>query len=186
VSAATFAPGVATAYVASGNGWPDALAAVPHAARAGGPLLLTNTGSLPAVVKAELQRLRPGRIMVLGGTGVVSGAVATALDAYTGGAVIRLAGPDRYGTAAAISSFHLPSGARLAYVATGENFPDALAAGPAAAVRGASTILVRRDSIPGRSAAELDRLNVTRLILLGGPGVVSQAVASSLARFAGN
>ena len=116
----------------------------------------------------------------------MSQAVATALDAYTTGAVVRLAGADRYATAAAISAFHLPSGAPLAYVATGENFPDALAAGPAAAVRGASTILVRRDSIPARSAAELDRLNPSRLILLGGPQVVSQAVASSLARYAVN
>ncbi len=186
VSAATFAPGVQTVYVASGNGWPDALAAVPHAAGAGGPLLLTNPGSLPAVIKAELQRLRPGRIIVVGGTGVVSGAVATALDAYTTGAVIRLAGQDRYATAATISSFHLPSGTALAYVATGENFPDALAAGPAAAVRGASTILVRRDSIPARSAGELDRLNVSRLILLGGPQIVGQAVAGALARYTGH
>ncbi|HEX7195295.1 MAG TPA: cell wall-binding repeat-containing protein [Candidatus Limnocylindria bacterium] len=186
VSAATFAPGVPTAYIASGNGWPDALAAVPHAGRAGGPLLLTNRGSLPAVVKTELQRLRAGRIIVVGGTGVVSQAVESALDAYTTGAVIRLSGADRYATAAAISAFHLPSGAPLAYVATGENFPDALAAGPAAALRGASTILVRPDSIPARSAAELDRLDPRRLILLGGPQVINQAVASGLARYAAN
>ena len=72
-----------------------------------------------------------------------------ALDAYdTGGGVLRIGGVDRYDTAAMLSAFHHPSGAALAYVATGQNFPDALGAGPAAAVRGAPTILVRGDVDP--------------------------------------
>ena len=183
LSASTFGPGVATAYVASGSTWPDALAAVPHAARAGAPLLLTGHASLPAAVRAELQRLRPGRIIIVGGTSVVSAAVATELDALTAGQVLRLAGADRFATASRISSFHLPSGAPLVYVTTGENFPDALAAGPAAAVRGGPTILVKKASIPAASVAELNRLNPTRIVLLGGPQVVSKATEGGLLRY---
>ena len=182
VSAATFAPGVATAYVASGLTWPDALAAVPHAARVGGPLLLTKPDVVPAVIRAELQRLQPGRIIVLGGTSVVSQAVMLELDGYTAGAVIRIAGQDRYATAANISSFHMPSGAPLVYVTTGGNFPDALAAGPAAAHRGAPTILVK-GPIPASSAAELDRLNPSRIIVLGGPRVISTGTEAGLRAF---
>ena len=186
LSSATFAPGVPTAYVASGVSWPDALAAVPHAARAGGPLLLTKATSIPTIVRAELQRLQPGRIIVLGGTSVVSDAVVTALDAYTAGEVIRLAGSNRYATAAAISSFHLPSGAPLVYVTTGDNFPDALAAGPAAAVRDAPTLLVKWGAIPPATVTELDRLDPARIILLGGPQVVSAPTERGLVPFTTN
>jgi putative cell wall-binding protein len=173
---------VATAYVASGLTWPDALAAVPHAARAGGPLLLTKPDVLPAVIRAELQRLQPGRIIVVGGTSVVTQGVLQQLDGYTTGAVIRLAGQDRYATAAQVSSFHMPSGAPLVYVTTGDNFPDALAAGPAAAHRGAPTILVK-GVIPAASAAELERLNPARIIVLGGPGVISKGTEAGLRGF---
>ena len=186
LSAATFAPGVATAYVASGVSWPDALAAVPHAARAGGPLLLTRATVLSDAVKAELQRLQPGRIIVVGGASVVSDAVLTALDAYTTGEVIRIAGPNRYATAAAISSFHMPSGAPIAYVTTGEDFPDALAAGPAATVRGAPTILVRLGAIPSESVTELDRLNPNRIYVIGGPKVITTATEGGLVRYTMN
>ena len=180
-----FAPGVSTVYVASGRNWPDALAAVPHAARAGAPILLTLPSELPGATRTALTRLRPGRIIVLGGTAAISAGVASTLDGYdTGGGVLRLAGGDRFATAAAISRHHHPSGAPMAYVATGMNFPDALAAGAPAAVRGAPTILVRASGVPGASATELERLNPARIILLGGPRVVNQAVFNAMSAYA--
>ena len=183
--AGAFAPGVATAYVASGANWPDALAAVPHAARAGGPILLTQPNELPGATRNALTRLKPGRIIVLGGTSAISARVATALDAYdTGGGVLRLAGADRYATAAAISRHHHPSGAPLSYVATGMNFPDALAAGAPAAIRGAPTLLVRNVGVPTSSSRELERLNPRRIIVLGGPRVVSQSVFNAMFAYA--
>ena len=48
----------------------------------GGPILLVTTSSIPNAIKAELSRLKPKRIIVLGGTGSVSAAVATALAVY--------------------------------------------------------------------------------------------------------
>ena len=186
ISSNTFAPGVPTAYVTTGENWPDALAAVPHAARAGGPLLLTAGTALHDSVAAELERLDPGRIIVVGGSAAISDAVVAALDAYdTGGGVQRIGGVDRYDTAAMLSAFHHPTGAALAYVATGQNFPDALGAGPAAAVRGAPTVLVRGTAIPPSSAGELDRLNPTRIILLGGPSVITTSVEEALGAFTG-
>ena len=179
-----FAPGVPAVYVASGANWPDALAAVPHAARAGAPILLTKPNDLPPATRNALTRLQPGRIIVLGGTVSVSAGIASQLDTYdTGGGVVRLAGADRYATAAAISRYHHPSGAPMAYVATGMNFPDALAAGAPAAVRGAPTILVK-GSVPPSAAAELERLNPVRIIVLGGPRVVNQSVFNALFAYA--
>jgi putative cell wall-binding protein len=43
------------------------------------PILLVTPTSVPASVSAEILRLGPGKIFVLGGTGAVSNGVSTAL-----------------------------------------------------------------------------------------------------------
>jgi hypothetical protein len=82
ISAASFAPGVPVVFIATGQSYPDALAGGPAAAKEGGPLLLVRS-FIPLATANELQRLGPARIVVLGGAGVVSAAVATGLGAYT-------------------------------------------------------------------------------------------------------
>jgi putative cell wall-binding protein len=179
-SAATFDPGVPVVYIATGENYPDALAGGPAAAFEGGPVLLVRQNSIPAVVATELDRLDPVRIVVLGGPAVVSDAVKTALDAYTSGTVTRIFGADRYATAAMVSAATFDPGVAVVYVVTGENFPDALAAGPAAAFEDGPVLLVRQNSIPAIVATELDRLDPDRIVVLGGPAVVSDAVKTAL------
>src|SRR5680860_516169 len=70
----------------------------------------------------------------------------------------RLAGSNRYATAAAVSAATFAEGVDVAFIATGENFPDALAGGPLAGSRGAPVLLTGRDALPAETAAELDRL----------------------------
>jgi hypothetical protein len=82
ISEASFSPGVPVAYIATGANFPDALAGAPVAGMTDGPLLLTASTSLPSVVATELARLKPAKIVVLGGTGVVSTAVSTSLAGY--------------------------------------------------------------------------------------------------------
>ncbi len=79
VSAATYAPGVPVAYLATGTDFPDALTGAPAAGEQHGPLLLTRPDTLPTTVTDELTRLAPARIVILGGTSTVSPAVQTAL-----------------------------------------------------------------------------------------------------------
>ena len=153
VSRSAFGAGVPVVYVATGTSFPDALAGGPAARMGNGPLLLVSPGSVPSATATELSRLKPGRIVILGGTGVVSGTVANGLDAYTTGTVTRLAGVDRYSTAAVISKSAFPTGASVVYIATGSTFPDALAAGAAAARAKAPILLVSPSSIPGATAA---------------------------------
>ncbi len=50
-------------------------------------------------------------------------AVATQLDAYTTGPGTRIAGADRYATAARISAAHFPAGVPAVYIATAGRFP---------------------------------------------------------------
>src|SRR5581483_2536958 len=111
--------------------------------------------------------------VVVGSTGVVGNGVAGALKAYaTSGTVERLGGPDRYATAAAISASTFGPGVPVAYVATGLNFPDALAAAAAAGLRGVPVHLVTRDTIPPATATELARLRPERIVVVGSTGVV--------------
>ena len=185
VSAATFAPGAPAAYVATGRNFPDALAAGPIAARAGGPVLLVSGTSLPPATANELARLRPQTIFVLGGPAAVSDGVLEALRAYSvSGTVTRLGGADRYATAAGASEANFPSGVPVAYVATGANFPDALAGGVAAGREGGPMLLVSRDVLPASTATELARLKPGRIVVIGGTGVVSDAVLNALRGYA--
>jgi spore germination protein YaaH/putative cell wall-binding protein len=181
ISSIIFAPDVAMAFVATGANFPDALAASPAAATVSGPMLLTQRDALPQPTVDELVRLRPRAIVVVGGTGVVSDQVVAQLAAYTAGGVSRLAGPDRFATAAAISRAFFGPGGAVAYVATGANYPDALSAGSAAAGASAPVLLVTRDGVPTATAAELSRLRPQRIVVVGGAGVVGDAVLSRLA-----
>ncbi len=92
----------------------------------------------------------------------------------------RLAGADRYGTAAALSAATFGPGVSVAYVATGANFPDALAAAAAAGFRAGPVLLVSRDAIPAPTASELARLKPERIVVVGGPAVVGDGVAAAL------
>ena len=76
----------------------------------------------------------------------------------------RLGGTDRYDTAAKVSKQYFASGVPVAYVASGESFPDALAAGPAAAAGGGPVLLTQKDGIPPATATELTRLHPAKII----------------------
>ncbi|PRY68882.1 carboxypeptidase family protein [Glaciihabitans tibetensis] len=180
ISAKNFEPGIDVAYVASGVNFPDALSGAPVAARAGAPILLVTAGDIPASIKAELERLRPGKIVVLGGVNSVSAAVKTQLGSYTVGDVTRLAGADRFAASAAISAESFEVGVETAYVASGLNFPDALAGAPVAAKDGSPILLVTPGSIPASIATELQRLQPKRIVVLGGVNSVSDAVKAQL------
>jgi hypothetical protein len=181
---AGWAPGVPVVYVATGLNFPDALAGAAAAGALGAPILLVMTDSVPAATVAELQRLQPGKIVILGGTGAVSDNVVGTLSYYTSGGVFRLSGSDRYATAAAISAGWAP-GVPVVYVATGLNFPDALAGAAAAGALGAPLLLVTGTTVPAATAAELARLKPGRIVILGGSGAVSDDVASQLRAYSG-
>ena len=98
-SAKSYPVGVSVAYVANGMNFPDALSGAPIAGKTGGPVLLTQAGSLPSAIAQELSRLKPQRIVVLGGTGAVSTTVQNQLASYPGADGYR-GGPARTGAAA--------------------------------------------------------------------------------------
>jgi putative cell wall-binding protein len=180
LSKAQFDPGVDVAYVANGLNFPDALAASAVAGPNGGPILLVTPGSVPTSIAEELTRLKAKRIVILGGTPSVGSAVEKQLRGYTSGQVSRFAGTDRFDTSAKLSAAEFDAGVPVVYVANGLNFPDALAASALAGRNGGPILLVTPTSITPSVAAELERLDPARIVVLGGNGNVSAGVAAQL------
>jgi putative cell wall-binding protein len=180
---AGFAPNVPVAYVTTGETFPDALAAAPAAAKKVAPILLTQPNALPDVTGAELDRLKPAKIVLIGGVAAVSQGVEDALRTHTLGPVERLQGANRFATAAAISAATFPANVSTVYIATGMTFPDGLTGGPAVAHApngGGPLLLVTPDVLPSETAAELTRLNPQKVVVLGGTGAVTDAVKDQL------
>ena len=180
ISAANFDPDVATVYIANGLKFPDALSGAPVAAKEGAPVLLVLADSIPESIQRELERLKPGRIVVLGGENSVSPAVKAALGSFTAGGVTRLSGADRFAASAGISAANFESGVSTVYIANGLKFPDALSGAPVAAKDGAPVLLVLAATIPESIQNELTRLKPTKIVVLGGTASVSAAVAKQL------
>jgi putative cell wall-binding protein len=176
-------PGDLTVYVTSGTSLVDALMAGPLVAgqdTAG--MLPVGRDAIPAVVAGELRRLRPSSIVVIGGRAVVSDDVAQQLGGYAP-AVTRIAGADRFETAVRLSEarFEEPPGDLTMYVTSGTSLVDALMAGPLVAGQDTAGMLpVGRDAIPAVVAGELRRLRPSSIVVIGGPAVVSDAVAGQL------
>jgi putative cell wall-binding protein len=179
ISASSFGTGVGVAYVATARTFPDALSGGAIAGKLGGPILLVDTNAVPAATANELQRLKPGKIVVLGGKGVVSDGVVRILGKYTA-SVSRLAGPDRYATSVQISKSAYGGGSNAAFVSTGTNFPDGLAGGPVAALLPGPLLLVSSTQLPSGVKSELQRLAPSKVFVLGGSGVISDGVVSAI------
>ncbi len=172
-----------TVFLATGLNYPDALGGGPVAALNNSPILLTQKNAVPGATSAALHRLSPSRVVLLGGTAVISTTVENDLRSRYP-EVIRLAGSDRYATAAAVSKWHFTDGASTVYIATGLNYLDALVAGPRAAAENAPLLLVTSTTVPDATATELNRLKPDRIVLVGSAGVVGDNVKTELSRFA--
>lgn len=96
-----------------------------------------------------------------------------------GDTVGRIAGPDRVATAVALSQEAFGE-AREAVLVNADAFPDALTAGPLAATLEAPTLLTSGEALDPRVADDLRRLGVDRVHLVGGTGVLGDAVRASL------
>jgi secreted trypsin-like serine protease len=179
---ARFAPGAPVAYLVTGEQFPDAVTAAAIAGANGGPVLLTRRGDLPEVTRNELARLRPLRLIVVGGSNAVSDEVAAAAGAAAGVGTTRIAGSNRYATAAALSADAYAGGAHTVFVTVGTAFPDAVASGPVAGgPNGGPVLLTESGALPPATADELVRAAPARVVILGGGSAVSQAVQDQIA-----
>jgi putative cell wall-binding protein len=102
----------------------------------------------------------------------LAGGAARATASFT---LTRLAGGDRFSTAAAIATSTFTQ-ADAAVIASGRDFPDALAGSYLAGRLGAPVLLSEPSSVPAATLTALQQLGVHRVVLLGGEGALSAAV----------
>ena len=123
--------------VASGEVFPDALVGSTLTIQEKWPLLLTGSKKLDEHTKKELERIKPEKVYILGGDSTVSVDVEREISkSYP---VERISGTNRYKTSEKLGQVRYKLlGKEIAkenitnYVADGEKYPDALAAGPLA------------------------------------------------------
>jgi ell wall binding domain 2 (CWB2) len=200
------ASAVNTAIVAVGSNFADALAAAPVIVTKKFPLVLTDGGTLSAAATSTLVNLGIRNVLIVGGTSAVSAAVEASIKALGITIAYRIAGADRTLTASSIATYETTGtgtaafaatsayaalnglGLNIAqvYVARGDGFADALAAGTVAGGVGGSAIgaiLLTGDpntlgaGIPGYLGGKA--ANVTTLTVLGLTSAVSVATANA-------
>jgi len=131
--------------------------------------------------------------MTLDGTGtaprliavLISAAFCAALSVAPAGAdhrasTVALRGEDPVEAAIAWSARRFPETAATALLATSSDFADALSSGGAQAVLDAPLLLTGGEALDPRARAELERLGVTEVHVLGGPAAVAEAVVAEL------
>lgn len=172
------------------NGWnyPDALAGSTLAGAVNGPLLLTHPDYLDPDVHDEIVRLGAQRAFILGGTAALNASVEASLVKLLGrDNVIRVKGDNRVQTAAAIAARAATEASdtglglsRVAFVANGWSFPDALAASPMAAWNIAPILLTHSGSLDPDALKAIRTLGITDVVILGSTSAVAGGVETAL------
>ena len=179
---------VTAVYVAEGQdpdpnrGFPDALAVSALAAHELRPILLVTTDLVPEATGDALEGISSATIV--GGTEAVSEAVAETITAAVED-VDRLFGPNRYATSVAVAQASVEAGLdpSMLWLTTGQNWPDALTAGPSVARDGGVLMLVHPTEL-GVSEETVDFIEAQEpladLDIVGGTDAVSSGVEEAI------
>lgn len=179
-----------TVIVTTGTNYADALSISPYAFATGSPVVLCNPSSglsnsaLKAIKKAGYKKA-----VIVGGTSAVPASVASQLKASGIGGITRLSGDTRYATSAKIAEFELKSSVGFtmdgAYLATGQNFPDALAAGAVSGKRLTPLLLVDPGARQASNFLSKYKGQVSRVTFVGGTSAIGNSEAASIVRALG-
>ncbi|KAA8669780.1 cell wall-binding repeat-containing protein [Clostridium sp. HV4-5-A1G] len=170
--------GAATAVIAQGYGYADALCAAPLAKKYNAPIILSRQGSLDDETIKELKRLKVDRAFVIGGTGSLSDNVESQLKDIGVSVVKRLGGQDRYETSVKIAE-ELENVSNIV-VASGSGYADSLSIAAIAAKKGMPILLSQSDALPQAVKNYLKNRNIEKTYIVGGTGVISSDLESSL------
>ncbi len=179
-------------YVATGQGFADALSAGPAVAKEKGTLVLIN-GRSPRLDKETQDLVRaakPSKVTIIGGTSVIPNDLMLAFRQLvpSGTAISRIAERTRYATSLKVaeSSFPAGMGVDTVYVATGRAYPDALSAGPAAAANDAPVILVDgKRTLDPAVVTYLTKAKTKKVVIVGGTNAVNSGIEDALNKIAG-
>ncbi|SDH45450.1 cell wall-binding repeat-containing protein [Desulfosporosinus hippei] len=168
----------------SGENYPDALSISSTAGIMQAPILLVQKDRISEEVKQKIATIRPEKVYIIGLEGVVSAAVEsdvaqiTSLDPAN---IIRIGGADRYETSLAVAQY-FNLGGQSVCIATGSNFPDALA-GSVYAANFKAPILLVDGSLSDNQINYLKTLKMTGATLFGGEAVITKDIEEQLRDF---
>jgi putative cell wall-binding protein len=166
-----------TVFICNYTAFADALSASPLAYKYNAPILLTGSSLLNQLTKQEITRLGAKNAVIIGGQGSVSESVAETLG-QMGLAVRRIDGVDRFAVSSNIANEL--GNSSTAVVASGLNFPDALAIAPYAASHGFPILLTKPDSLPSDINHLFETKPYTNTLIVGGEGSVGSNVYNSV------
>jgi putative cell wall-binding protein len=180
--------GATAAVVTSGVNYPDALSASYLAGQLETGVLTTDPAALPASIQQALLQSPIATVYLVGGTSAVSQHVQdqiAALHVSNNSAnplitVVRIAGADRYETNHLVDTNKGPGGSTTAVFATGANFADALAVGPAVYKSGDPLILVSGGSLPPSAVDTINALGIKNAIIVGGTSAIPTTLETAL------
>lgn len=175
-----------TVIVATGGNYADALSVSPYAFASGSPVVLCDKSSgLTAGAMGTIRSKKYSKAVIVGGTAAVPAAVERQLRSAGVNDITRLSGATRYETSAKIADFELESGLGFTMdgvlLATGSNFPDALAAGPLAGRSRSPLLLVDPGASYASGYLSAHRGEVRSAVVVGGASAVPEADRSRVA-----
>ncbi|MBC2727058.1 InlB B-repeat-containing protein [Desulfosporosinus sp.] len=165
----------------NGESYPDALSISSRAGIMQSPILLIQKDGISEEVKAKIVELQPSKVYIIGLEGVISSVAEREVAQITSLAqesIVRIGGTDRYETSLAVAQYFNSEGQTIC-VATGSNFPDALAGSVYAANVNAPIILVD-GSLSEEQIYYLKTLKMTGATLFGGEAVVTKDIEEQL------
>ncbi len=164
------------AFLVNGERFPDALSISSYAAAQGIPILLTRSDSLPPETATALAQMGVSQVTLIGGKAVIKDSVEAQLGKLPQpvNVTARYAGYDQYETNTIVLN-QLPFETSKVYVATGANFPDALAGAALAAKDKAPILLLPRAQLGNSTTAYLNqkRASGAAFTIFGGWGVIN-------------
>ncbi|TDB36835.1 MAG: hypothetical protein D9V44_10005 [Actinobacteria bacterium] len=174
------------AFVTTGMDFPDALLASPVAFSAQRPILLLGRSGLDANLRATITALGVTELQIVGSTSSVPTAVETAMAGMSGVTVRRVASAsDKYAMTVAFAEWaYAEEGFTCldAGIATGDKFPDALAAGPLQGATKSLVILTPPNYLDARIRALLEEnyADAEHVRFLGSTAAVSQTARDAV------
>lgn len=170
-------PAYSTIVVANSTDFPDSLSASAGAGYKGFPILYVSKDSIPAATQNIINKATVKTVIVIGSTSAISASVFNKIKA-SGKTVTRLQGATRYETNIAVQKYFFPSVSSIGFVATGVDFPDALAAGGAAARAGSPLLLTSNvlSGYPATTRQFIKDKSLKSLKLAGSTTVISNQI----------
>ena len=165
-----------TGVIASGQVFPDALSVGTFASRDGYPILLVKKNLVPDQVVRAIKDLDINKTYIAGGTNTIS----KSTEAKLPGVLERMAGKDRYETSVAIAKSKFRD-SKEAFIASGEEFADALVISPVSGKYNRPTLLASRNKKTNAVVKKyIEEYYLTSITAIGGEKYLPNSIMLDL------